>query len=134
MEYGENQLVEFKKLLDEFKEKFLTKSVYEPTYLELCSYPRHRFEEICSRLLRFFIDKNGPHGFGSLFIDSLIEIYKSKFDSNAVFGRTNTLIADTEVKITNDKRIDLVITSDDFVICVENKIWAQRNNPFKGLF
>lgn len=134
MENIENQLAEFKRLLDEFEKECPLKPVYEPTYLELCSYPRHRFEEICSRLLRFFIDKNGPHGFGSLFIDSLIEIYKSKFDSNAVFGRTNTLIADTEVKITNDKRIDLVITSDDFVICVENKIWAQRNNPFKDYF
>lgn len=78
----------------------------------------------------FFMDKNGPHGFGSLFIDSLIEIYRSKFDPDAVFGKTNALIAETEVKTTNDYRIDLVITSDDFIICVENKIWAQRYNPF----
>lgn len=133
MENGENQLAEFKKLLDEFK-MFPKKLVYEPTYLELCSYPRSRFEEICSRLLRFFIDKGGPHGFGSLFIDSLIEIYRSKFDSNAVFGKTNTLIAETEVKTINDNRIDLVITSDDFIICVENKIWAQRYNPFDDYF
>ena len=127
------QVAEFKKLLNEFK-AFPQKLVYEPTYLELCSYPRSRFEEICSRLLRFFIDKDGPHGFGSLFIDSLIEIYRSKFNSNAVFGKANTLIAETEVKTINDNRIDLVITSDDFIICVENKIWAQRYNPFDDYF
>ncbi len=134
MENIENQLAEFKRLLDEFEKECPLKPVYEPTYLELCSYPRHRFEEICSRLLRFFMDKNGPHGVGSLFIDSLIEIYRSKFESDAIFGKSNTLIAETEVKTTNDNRIDLVITSDDFVICVENKIWAQRDNPFDDYF
>lgn len=119
-----------KRIIEEFERLSLSKPKYEPSYLELCSYPGNRFEEICSRLLRFFMDKNGPHGFGSLFIDSLIEIYRSKFDPDAVFGKTNALIAETEVKTTNDYRIDLVITSDDFIICVENKIWAQRYNPF----
>jgi hypothetical protein len=47
---------------------------------------------------------------------------------------SSTLIAETEVKTTKDNRIDLVITSDDFVICVENKIWAQRCNPFDDYF
>lgn len=133
MEKDESRLEKFKELLNTFNE-LPPKPVYEPTYLELCSYPRHRFEEICSRLLRFFMDKNGPHGVGSLFIDSLIEIYRSKFESDAIFGKSNTLIAETEVKTTNDNRIDLVITSDDFVICVENKIWAQRDNPFDDYF
>lgn len=129
----ENLLENFKDLLNKFNE-LPPKPVYEPTYLELCSYPGHRFEEICSRLLRFFMDKNGPHGFGSLFIDSLIEIYKSKFKSDALFGKSNALIAETEVKTNNDNRIDLLITSDDYVICVENKIWAQRYNPFNDYF
>lgn len=127
------QVAEYKKILDEFK-KIPSKPIYEPTYLELCEYPWNRREEICSRLFAFFFDTRNPHGFGTLFIDSLIEIYRSKYNSNAVFGKSNVLIAETEVKTSNDNRIDLVITSDDFIICIENKIWAQRYNPFDDYF
>ena len=72
MDNGEIQLAEFKKLLDEFKKKCPPKPVYEPTYLEICEYPWGRREEICSRLFAFFFDTRKPHGFGTLFFDTLL--------------------------------------------------------------
>ena len=126
----------FEKLLDDFQKVYdPNKPVYEPSYLEICSYPGQRFEEISSRLIRFFIDVNGPHQFRTLFIDALFECYKSKYnDSLQSFGRTSNLIAKTEVKTSNGNRMDIVVYADDFIICIENKIGAPRGNPFDDYF
>jgi hypothetical protein len=39
------------KVLNDFNK--LPKSYIETTFLEICRYPRRRFEEICSRVLSF---------------------------------------------------------------------------------
>jgi hypothetical protein len=49
----------------------LPKTAKQPTYLELCKYPGRRFEEICSRLLCFYLAPNKEHQFKDLFLRSL---------------------------------------------------------------
>ena len=57
-----------------FRPDNLPKTIKEPTYLEICKYPRRRFEEICSRLLCFYIAPKNEHGFNDLFLSSLLEL------------------------------------------------------------
>jgi hypothetical protein len=135
----ENQLAEFNKLLDEFK-KFPPKPVYEPTYLELCKYPWNRLEEICSRLFAFFFDTRNPHGFGTLFFDTLLEVYQEKYSAiidelgkkNILY--TRSVCAETEKYTEMGKRIDLLLTTDFLKVCIENKIDASPNNDFDDYY
>lgn len=138
-------VTEFKKLLDDFKKVYdPNKPKYEPTYLEICDYPGSRKEEICSRLLAFFFDSHNPHGLGTLFYDSLLEVYKEKYeetnlDLNKLLYQNN-VTAQTEIYTSNDddnnrlKRIDLLLESDCSIVCIENKIWAELKNNLDVYF
>ncbi|SIO39440.1 PD-(D/E)XK nuclease family protein [Fibrobacter sp. UWB11] len=140
MEKDEKQLAEFNKLLDEFKEKCPPKPVYEPTYLELCEYPWKRLEEICSRLFAFFFDTRNPHGFGTLFFDTLLEVYQEKYSAaievldkkNILY--TQSVCAETEKCTEKGNRMDLLLTADCLKVCVENKIDAFPNNDFDDYY
>ncbi len=135
----ENQLAEFNKLLDKFK-KFPPKPVYEPTYLELCKYPWNRLEEICSRLFAFFFDTRNPHGVGTLFFDTLLEVYQEKYSAEIEnFDKKNILytrsvFAETEKYTENGNRIDLLLTTDCLKVCIENKIDAPPDNDFQDYY
>jgi len=111
------------KLLEDFKK--IPIKFKDSTYLELCQYPKRRFEEICSRLLAFYFDPSKEHEMGDLFISSLLNILNKKF----------VLSFDDIEIITEDnadgKRIDLVILAPEFVIGIENKITASLYNPLK---
>jgi len=109
-------------LLSEFKR--IPKVKKEVTYLEICRYPKRRFEEICSRLLSFFYQPQQEHGFGDLFLSSTLELLQ----------RTDLMYANEEISvITEDnaegKRIDILIHCPSFVIGIENKITASLYNP-----
>ena len=129
MEKVEEQLAKFKKLLDEFK-KFPPKPVYEPTFLELCEYPWNRLEEICSRLFAFFFDSRNPHGFGTLFFDTLLEVYQEKYLEGSIVGLQSPkkVIAETEVVTETHKRIDILLSTECMRVCIENKIGAPVKN------
>jgi hypothetical protein len=114
---------EIKKLLFEFEN--LSKVVTQRTLLELCQYPSRRFEEISSRLLSFFLLPTNEHGFGDLFIRSLIELLDEKKELKYTH---RMLIVNTEEN-AEGRRIDLTIRGDNFVIGIENKINAYLNNP-----
>lgn len=119
---------EYNKLLDEFKKVCNpNKPQYEPSYLEICDYPGRRTEEICSKLLAFFFDTHNPHDMGTLFIDTLIDVYSEKKECDFTKFQA-TVSASTEVYTENKNRIDLLLTCDDLVVCIENKIWAYLDN------
>lgn len=114
----------------------------KPTWMEICSYPHHRLEEICSRILQFFLTPSNPHGVKNLFIKSLIQTIQEKSASemqcpqdkneNTFLNISNLISVEREAGTENEKRIDLLIYSDSWVICIENKIFADdKYNPFK---
>jgi hypothetical protein len=115
-------LTEISKLLDEFKE--LPKDVRQPTFLEICRFPRWRFEEICSRILCFYIDPKNEHGLSNLFLTSLLE----------VLGDENIRIDEQDIAVFNEVygdgvKLDILIRGTGFVIGIENKITARLDNP-----
>lgn len=86
----------------------------DPTFLEICEFP-HR-EVICSNILCFFFNSNGEHNLKDLFVRSLLELIDGKESSNLNYDCRK------EVPTTENKRINLVITSGDTGIVIENKI------------
>ena len=109
-------------LMDEFDK--LPKLISQPTYLEICRYPRSRFEEICSRILCFFFDPKNEHGFNELFIQSLLDL----LPNNKFCFKNNQIQVINEVN-SEGKRLDILIKCPDFAIGIENKIFAQVYNP-----
>jgi hypothetical protein len=112
------------KLFEEFKR--MPKHTFEPTFLEVCRYPKRRFEEICSRILSFYFNPTKEHNLRDLFLRSLFEL----------LNRTDIRYQDEQIKIVTEdnadgKRIDLLIQCPDFVIGIENKITASLYNPLE---
>lgn len=117
-------LDEVRALVDEFSK--LPKIVQMPTYLELCRYPSSRFEEICSRLISFYIRPTNDHGFADLLLSSLLLTIDPQ---NQLNYNWNNLKVSNEVGTDNYKRLDIFIESENFVIGIENKITANLYNP-----
>lgn len=99
----------------------LPKKDVEPTFMEICKYPYNRFEEVCSRILQFYFNPKAEHGFGNMWLASLLDIMKCTLEYDTV-----NVVAEENA---NGKRIDLTIITNDFVIAIENKITADVYNP-----
>jgi hypothetical protein len=120
-------LTDIGELLKEFDT--LPRTIKQPTYLELCKYPYNRFEEVCSRLLCYYLSPTKEHGFKDLFLRSLLEVLEPnnvihyRFDSINIIAEENA----------EGKRLDILIQSDNnFVIGIENKITACLYNPLEN--
>jgi len=117
-------VTEIEKLITEFGH--LPKTLSEPTYLEICKYPKRRFEEICSRLLCFYLAPKNEHGFNDLFLKSLLEILS---EESIPYNEEQINVISEEN--ADGKRLDILIYSSSFVIGIENKITASVYNPLK---
>jgi hypothetical protein len=104
----------------------LPKIVKQPTYLELCKYPGRRFEEICSRLLAFYLDPKKEHGFHDLFLRSLFEM----LNRHDISYKENDVTTELEVN-AEGKRLDILVTGKSFAVGIENKIHAEVYNPLE---
>lgn len=102
----------------------LPKNVSDVTFMEICRHSKSRFEEICSRILAFFINPNNEHGLRNLFLKSIFEIINK--NSNILYD-TQTIV-ETEAPIEG-KFLDIIVYSDIFVLGIENKIGAEVYNP-----
>jgi hypothetical protein len=96
----------------------------EPTFMEIAGYPH--FENVCSNILSFYLQPSNAHGFGTLFLDVLATLIDPEIsvDGKAVEVRR-------EVVTNAGNRIDLIIESDNYVLGIENKIYADTYNPFQ---
>ncbi|MBA2512592.1 MAG: PD-(D/E)XK nuclease family protein [Rubrobacteraceae bacterium] len=111
------------KLLDDFKK--LPGRVERPrTFMEIAGYPH--YENVCSNILAFFMDPEESHGLGTLVLDALTSVGN---DAEADTGIGGSISVEREVG-TDRGRIDILITSDDHAILIENKIHAGVSNPF----
>lgn len=91
-----------------------------PTFLEISGYPQ--YESVCSNLLAFFFDPEGPHKLGPLFLAALLKEDKPNF------GRVSVK---REVRVSAEARIDLLIACDSRLVVIENKIFHEVRNPFE---
>jgi PD-(D/E)XK nuclease superfamily len=109
-----------KTLIDEYKKLAINKISYEPTFMEISGYPH--YENVCTNILSFFFDTSEVHNMKDLLLRALFK----------VMGLDVTDLIVNEVvreQVTSEnKRIDLVILTDEFVIGIENKIFAGLYN------
>lgn len=113
----------FKQILSEFEA--LPKINTNPTFMDICQLGGDRFEERCSRILRFYLDPNGQHRLKTLLLNSLLEV---ALNADVHFSPLKTKVITEE--ITEDgKFIDITVITDSMVIAIENKIGASLYNP-----
>ena len=112
-------------MLDSYKYREL-EPAETPTLLEIAGFPH--WENVCSNILAFFLDTEQAHGFGPLFVRSILEAYRSRCRQDWLEGvpyPEDVGAADAverEVMTGNGKRIDILVHCADFRICIENKI------------
>lgn len=95
----------------------------EPTFLEISGFAH--FETVISNLLAFFFNTKECHEFGRMFLNALCT---AAGETSSVPKTLETHAVDTEVTTRAGKRIDIVVETDDLVVCIENKINAVLYN------
>lgn len=115
-------LKKIEELLNEFEK--LPKNVSDTTFMEICRHSKNRFEEICSRILAFYLQPTNEHGMRDLFLKSLFEVidddYKNLYNEQ--------IIIETEAH-EDRKSLDLLVIGNSFVLGIENKIGSEVYNP-----
>ncbi len=130
-------LEKYRKLLQQFIElkENSTFKQREKTFMEISGYGHH--ENSISDILAFFFDDMEEHGFGVLWIESLIDCAKEKLPSTYTwvnqlsYDELNCLEVQREVATQTKNRIDLVLQNSSFTIAIENKIYADLYNDLK---
>ena len=111
-----------------------------PTLMEIADFPH--WENVYSNILAFLLDSKQVHGFGRLFIRSIMAIYSSRcpadwpgksIDPESIWATEKVereAKTDTEKRIDahTKKRIDILIECAGLVVCIENKIWSGLHN------
>ena len=93
------------------------------TFMEIAGYPH--FENVCSNILQFYLQPSNEHGFDSLLLNALATLIDRE-----ILTDEQIITVRREEPTAEGKRIDLVIESDNFVLGIENKIFAGTYNPF----
>lgn len=106
----------------------LSDTIYlEPrkTFMEIMKV--HTHEVPFANLLAFFLRPGEKHGMGFLFINALLE----NLDPSQTFQGidSNEVEVKVEVLTKNNNRIDILIITERFIICIELKINHELKNP-----
>ena len=119
----------FDKLIEDFgKVKFVKGDNRELTFFDVAGYPH--YENVVSNILQFYLntDNDKLHNFGNLWLNALLSIYNEKSGAISPVDDCYTLDVKREYSNGSDKRIDLLIDCDSFLVVVENKIYADIYN------
>lgn len=121
------QEIDFEKLTIELKNlNNQPKNVDEdPTYFEIAQIQEN--ELIASNILKFFFDPEQIHGFGTLFLESLLSTAGIAFTPDDI----QEVEVDREVSTEKHNRIDLVVYTSKTVIGIENKLTADITNDLE---
>lgn len=100
----------------------------EPTFMEIGGY-QYR-ENTYSNILKFYLNPNNKHGYDRQILDKFLEAAKlSHFKDYA----PETVDIKREFP-TDEGRIDLLITTNNWVLAIENKIYHSLNNNLDEYF
>lgn len=94
--------------------------------MEISGYPH--FENVCSNILRFFLDTSEIHGLHNLVLKSLLQSIGEYELANQL---TETVAVRREETTIAGKRIDIVVECDGLVIAIENKIYHWLHNDLE---
>ena len=99
---------------------------YKDNYFVIAGYPH--YENVVSNILAFFFQSDEIHGMGDLWISSLAECYFEV--SGRKIEDCYVRSVSREVVCEDQKRIDLLLEMQESIVVIENKIWANPNNPW----
>ena len=116
---------QFEELLAAFK-KLPRTPQRDPTILEILGYPYSKWENAYSNTLAFFLDPRSKHGFGPLFLESLLSVAEYE----AIQYGEEVEVNREEITGTR-KQIDLVISADTLIVGIENKIYEPIQNDLE---
>lgn len=88
------------------------------TFMNVSGYPH--YENVVSNILSFLFDDSEEHGFSDLWLNALLSTVGER--------ETRNITVEREVVTDKGNRIDLLVTSDDYIICIENKIFSDVHN------
>nr|WP_288836354.1 PD-(D/E)XK nuclease family protein [uncultured Flavobacterium sp.] len=114
-------LTDFAKILLDFKSVPQHKRM--KTFMEIAGYPH--YENVCSNILKFYLDPANEHGLKDLVLNSLLHLVDKDFQFDINFEEIEIY---REHKTINDNRLDLLILTNNFVIGVENKVFHHLHN------
>ena len=123
------ELSNYSELLNEASELYKKIPKKEKTFMEVSGYPH--YENVCSNILAFYFNPIEEHQLNNLFINSFIKILISKKINIKTINKTDKLKIDREYTTLKGNRIDIVIQHNNFVIGIENKIYAAVNNDLE---
>lgn len=114
----------FDLLIQEFTRLDLQEQV-PPTFLEISGYPH--YENVISNILAFYIEQN-PQGIGLCLLSSIFDVLGETVSD---YEEIEVKEVNRELPTSNNKRIDIVIETNQYLIAIENKIWHKIDNPFE---
>ena len=114
----------FDLLIQEFTRLDLQEQV-PPTFLEISGYPH--YENVISNILAFYIEQN-PQGIGLWLLSSIFDVLGETVSD---YEEIEVKEVNRELPTSNNKRIDIVIETNQYLIAIENKIWHKIDNPFE---
>lgn len=112
------------KLLVEFHQLPKTENT-DITFMDICRHSKSRFEEICSRILAFYIQPSNEHGLDFLLINSILSLFKEE----DLLNYNEKIFVETEARTIGGKSLDILVNGCSFVIGIENKINSEVYNP-----
>lgn len=116
-----SEYIKYKEMLQEFKSLSCQKNRSSKTFMSVSGYPH--FENVASNILAFFFVSGEEHGLGDLFCRSLLEAVGENPK-----GQSQCDKAEREYPTMKGNRIDLVLTTDKYVVDIENKIYSGVQN------
>ena len=122
MNMDQDAVAGYERLLADFSnlEKSLPRS--RKTIMEVSGYPH--YENVASNILAFFLDSEEEHGFGDLWARSLIECALGA----GAEPPGETCSVDREVLTPSRKRLDILLTTRNYTVGIENKVFAGLYN------
>ena len=132
-EFDTSNLADLQALMDSYAVHAIG-ATEPPTLMDIARFPH--WENVYSNILAFVLNTEEAHGFGPLFIRSIIAAYRSncpviswREDIHNFECVEATDRVEREARTTKGKRIDILVECADFLVCVENKIRIDLNNP-----
>jgi len=92
------------------------------TIFEISGFPH--WENVSSNVLAFFLNPTKEHKLNDLLIKSLFQ----SIDKKVTLGNLSNISVTRERSTINGGRLDILIISENFVIVIENKIYANLYN------
>jgi hypothetical protein len=114
-------------LVEDFKQ--LPRNKRETTFFDIGS--RGHFENPMTEVLSFFCDPAEVHEMHDLVVSSIVSLIRKHPTYTNIKNAKIHSKPQLEVTTKNNKRIDLLLRSEKWIIAVESKVNHQQINPFE---